>query len=81
MATPEYRGDWIRVRRLILERDGWVCQIKARGCTEKATAVDHIVAVSRGGPPLAPNNLRACCVSCNTGRANRERHERASRNW
>lgn len=81
MADAAYRGDWIRVRRMILERDGWLCQIQAKGCTIKATAVDHIIAVSRGGPSLNPANLRACCTSCNTGRANRERGDRSSRVW
>lgn len=52
---------WKRVRRLVLERDGWTC----RYCGRPAQTVDHVEPVSRGGDPLDPENCVAACGSCN----------------
>ena len=77
----EYPAAWRRVRLAVLERDGWVCQIKLPKCAGKADAVDHILPVSAGGHPLHPDNLRACCTGCNTRRANAAAGDRPSRLW
>ena len=61
-------SSWRRVRLVVLERDGWVCQIRASGCTLAAEHVDHIVPRGLGGHSLAPSNLRAACAKCNLGR-------------
>ena len=68
-----YDHRWVQMRRVVLERDGYVCLIKAKGCTGVATQVDHIVPVLAGGARLDPANLRASCRRCNVGRANRSR--------
>lgn len=68
MTKPAYRGAWRTVRLTILERDGYHCQLRLPGCTYKATTVDHIVEVVRGGRRLDPTNLRAACMHCNSKR-------------
>lgn len=73
MSALKPRGGtraWGRIRRIILDRDGYLCQVpKPDGnpCHAAATTVDHIVPRVRGGDDdLA--NLRAACVRCNYGR-------------
>jgi 5-methylcytosine-specific restriction endonuclease McrA len=63
---------WAALRLEILERDGWVCQIRHPGCKGEATMVDHIVPRRVGGGD-EPANLRAACSPCNIGRENRRR--------
>lgn len=58
---------WRRIRRLVLERDGYRCQIGLPGCTGEATVVDHIQAAADQGSNR-PSNLRASCESCNIAR-------------
>jgi hypothetical protein len=72
MTEPVYRtAAWKRIRLVVLERDGGVCQIRLRGCKGNASAVDHIVPVSAGGDWYALENLRASCANCNSRRVNR----------
>ena len=74
---------WRIIRRAILERDNYQCQIRMSGCTGQATQVDHLVArrfFAAGDPTMhLPENLRASCASCNLRRSN-ERHN-TSRDW
>ncbi|MGH3610387.1 MAG: HNH endonuclease, partial [Pseudonocardiaceae bacterium] len=56
------------MRLSILDRDGWLCQIRGPGCTTKATCVDHIVATEDGGAWWDSSNLRASCFACNNNR-------------
>jgi 5-methylcytosine-specific restriction endonuclease McrA len=60
-----YGGPWPRIRRTILERDAYTCQIGLLCCTRDATCVDHITPVSWGGAWYDPSNLRAACRECN----------------
>ena len=62
--------NWRTIRRLVLDRDGGVCQIRGEGCTTVATNVDHIVAQADGGSH-DPANLRAACEHCNKARGAR----------
>lgn len=55
---------WKKVRRLVLERDGYRCQIRGPRCLTIATQADHIVLKSQGGTDH-PDNLRASCGPCN----------------
>lgn len=66
---PQYSGPWARVRKSVLERDGYICQIRGKRCRVTATAVDHIVPPPLG-PSFDPDNLRAACKACNSGRVN-----------
>jgi 5-methylcytosine-specific restriction endonuclease McrA len=59
---------WREVRRMVLERDGYRCQIGSHVCTGEATAVDHIVSWRDGGAPYSLLNLRASCKPCNSSR-------------
>jgi 5-methylcytosine-specific restriction endonuclease McrA len=59
---------WRTLRRVILERDRGVCQVRGPGCTTDATAVDHIVPACEGGDFYDPANLRASCRACNSAR-------------
>ena len=62
MPRPEYAGvEWQAVRRMVLARDGYVCQLRRPKCTFKATQVDHVISVTNGGPRLDPANLVATC--------------------
>ena len=67
-AVSKYGGKWQTVRKKILARDGYVCQIRAKGCQGQATDVDHIVPPSLGGSWYDWANLRAACHHCNAGR-------------
>lgn len=69
-TSPVYRHKaWRQVRPVVLERDGYRCQIKDKRCTGRATEVDHIVPFADGGALYDPDNLRAACKACNVGRA------------
>lgn len=59
---------WKKIRKLVLERDGYRCRIRGKRCTVVATEVDHIVPLIMGGAPLDLGNLRAACAKCNRGR-------------
>jgi 5-methylcytosine-specific restriction endonuclease McrA len=59
---------WRTIRLAVLERDGWVCKIRAPGCTVVAEHVDHIVPRRLNGAAYDPRNLRAACAKCNLGR-------------
>ena len=72
---PAYRGRWPKVRRSILERDHYQCQINGPRCTSIATTVDHIIPVLQGGAWWDPANLRAACAKCNDHRIDRTRAE------
>jgi 5-methylcytosine-specific restriction protein A len=65
MAKPVYNGAWASVRRMVLARDRWLCQMRGAGCTGHATEVDHIVPVAQGGSWYDLRNLRAACATCN----------------
>jgi 5-methylcytosine-specific restriction endonuclease McrA len=63
---PRYSsGQWQSLRKLILERDRYVCQIRAPGCRHLATQCDHIVSPLEDGSFWDPVNLRASCLPCN----------------
>ena len=80
MRKAHYAGPWRTIRKQILERDGYLCQIQARGCTGTANQVDHIIPVAKGGPWWDPANLRAACPRCNNAR-NAVALTRSSRQW
>jgi 5-methylcytosine-specific restriction endonuclease McrA len=59
---------WRKTRVFILERDGYVCQIRGPHCEGYASQVDHVIARHEGGAMFDPSNLRAACAKCNGGR-------------
>ena len=59
----DLRG-WSKLRREILERDGYLCQLKLKPCLVVADTVDHVIPRARGGADVA-SNLQAACGPCN----------------
>jgi 5-methylcytosine-specific restriction enzyme A len=79
-VNPVYRSRaWQAVRRQVLARDGYQCQIRLGACRGRADSVDHIVELDDGGSAYALSNLQACCASCNTAKRNRAVAARAKR--
>jgi hypothetical protein len=66
---------WEPIRRMVLQRDNYRCQIRGRRCLGSANEVDHIVPVIAGGALFDPANLRAACRPCNAGRVSAEKAE------
>ena len=62
-ASPLPKG-WPTIRRRILERDDYTCQIQLPGCTGLATDVDHI----GDRDDHSDDNLRSGCSSCHDRR-------------
>lgn len=62
--------DWPATRRRIIARDQHRCQLRLEGCKGKATSVDHLRPVSKGGTD-DDSNLVACCWHCNQRKGNR----------
>lgn len=56
-----------RIKKLVLERDGYVCQLNLVGCTYTSTDADHRANGGHGGSPQLNNtvNLVASCRLCN----------------
>jgi 5-methylcytosine-specific restriction protein A len=67
-----YGSDWQAVRKQMLVRDGYRCQLRyADICVGRASQVDHIVQPEAGGgSDLA--NLRAVCLRCHARRMGRQ---------
>ena len=59
---------WQKTRKAILQRDGYICQIRGPRCTGRADSVHHILPSSQR-PDLffASDNLQASCRTCNSG--------------
>jgi 5-methylcytosine-specific restriction protein A len=70
------RPEWRRLRKQVLLRDGYLCQIRLSGCRGTATAADHIVSPEDGGAPFDPTNCQAACITCNSTKANEARARR-----
>jgi 5-methylcytosine-specific restriction endonuclease McrA len=63
---------WQQLRKRVMIRDLYVCQIKLPGCTVLASVADHIVPREQGGTDLE-DNLRAACARCHNARHNADR--------
>ncbi len=58
-------------RDAIFERDGGICGICRTPVPKAEMSIDHIVAISKGGPNL-PGNVQLAHLRCN--KAKRDRH-------
>lgn len=78
MAPPWRKSplppNWGRLRRAVLDRDGWMCQLRGPHCTGRATEVDHIGAHD----DHSPTNLQAVCATCHRSKTGKQ--ARARRN-
>ena len=80
MVNPVYRSRaWAAVRKQVLARDGYVCQIRLGACRGLADTVHHVVELEDGGSAYALSNLQAACRSCNASKRNRSLAQRAKR--
>ena len=57
-----------RLRFLVLERDGFRCQLCGKTAKETKLEVDHKVAAAKGGTDSL-NNLWTLCEDCNRGKS------------
>lgn len=80
---PEYGGAWPRIRKAILERDNWVCQICHQPIDptipwpkQLSATVDHIIPVTKGGAWWDESNLRAAHNKCNLSRVDHTKNDR-----
>lgn len=83
--APHHTGrPWLRLRRQVLDRDNWQCQLPRCLCPTRqirrtprwhmdpeAASVDMIHPKSHGGSDRDPTNLRASHNVCNSARGNR----------
>lgn len=63
-ARRQLPGNWGTIRRRVLERDGYTCQLQDAHCTVGASEVDHI----RDPDNHDETNLRAACTRCHADR-------------
>ena len=76
--TTPLPKNWPTLRRAVLERDGWVCQIQGPNCAGHSNEVDHVGA----NDDHSLENLRAVCTPCHrtrTGRQGRARQPKRKR--
>jgi 5-methylcytosine-specific restriction enzyme A len=69
VRDPRYStAAWQKLRKAVLARDGYVCQIGGLRCRGEATSVHHLIPSSQA-PELfwEPTNLVAACGRCNYG--------------
>jgi len=62
--------EWRSIKKRVLRRDGSFCQ--AKGCTDHATEVDHIVPIHQGGTDDL-SNLTSLCGAHHRDKSERER--------
>ena len=61
-----HSGPWRRIRKLRLQRDHYLCQLRiSPECTRRATTVHHVLPLE-DYPELALDidNLTSCCFAC-----------------
>lgn len=51
-------------RKIIFERDNWICQYCGEKVTKDNATLDHYIPQSKGGKNTK-ENLRTCCLLCN----------------
>lgn len=60
------------IRKQIMDRDKWRCQIKGPDCLGKGTQADHRIAHAEGGTDDASNG-QAVCGPCHEAKTKEER--------
>ena len=83
MARSQYQTiparTWARVRRRILDRDGWRC--RECGCPGRLEC-HHVIPLEKGGAPLDDSNLLTLCRGCHIEKHIREKErDPARREW
>jgi len=57
-------NSWFWVRKDVLKRDRYTCQICRKRMRKKFLDIDHIMPVRSGGNPFDKENLRTLCKEC-----------------
>ena len=67
-GDPRGTARWRRVRLLVLDRDGWLCQLRLDNrCAGRADTVDHLDSVTlTTTDPYDASRLVAACRHCNS---------------
>jgi 5-methylcytosine-specific restriction endonuclease McrA len=78
---PYTTAAWRRLRAAKLAAEPLCHPCKLRGRTVLAKAVDHIVAIAKGGPAFPPlDGLMSMCLSCHSYKTNvADRPDRAGK--
>ena len=63
-------NSWFFVRKDILKRDRYTCQICKTRLRKKFLDIDHIIPVRMGGQLLDKANLRTLCKECHKKKTN-----------
>lgn len=63
--------NWPSLRRAVLQRDNYRCQIRLAGCKTIATEVDH----RQRGDDHSQTNLQAACSACHKTKTQTEAQE------
>lgn len=63
---------WQKTRSIKLSRNPWCEVCEKLGIKEAARAVDHIIAMAKGGHPTDLRNLRSMCFSHHNSKTARE---------
>lgn len=66
------------LRKRIMDRDHWQCQIQGPTCTGHATQADHITPWARGGTDTIANG-QAVCEPCHNLKTEHERAQGRAR--
>lgn len=66
------------VRKKIMDRDGWRCQLRGARCTGIATEADHRVPHAEGGDDTAENGA-AVCANCHAEKTRSEQQRGIAR--
>lgn len=78
---PQQQGDhsavyhssrWVKVRRLVLQRDPICVRCYNAGVTIPSTVADHIIPINQGGPVWEMDNLQGMCNTCHAVKSARE---------
>jgi 5-methylcytosine-specific restriction endonuclease McrA len=69
---------WRRIRRAILERDHYRCQLRLDGCTVVARHVHHLKGKAMGDDPA---HLVAACAHCNLQVGDPTKHDPDPTPW
>lgn len=65
--------DWYWIRKDILKRDRYTCQICKTRTQKRNLDIDHIIPIHWGGNPIDKANLRTLCKECHKAKTKLDR--------